>query len=303
MSDQITLRRGTVADSYGVFLAFERAVADLMKRMGTSRPTSIADPESLQRMWEQRKSLFDHLAENAGEFWVAERADEILGYSRSILRDGVLELTELMIVPEAQSLGFGRELIERAFTKLKANHKTIIATPDMRAQKLYLKNRVYPRFAIYYFGREPEQVEYATDFQIKRNDTSPETLQAISEIDKAIIGHRRDIEHQWFAKSRQGFLYYRAGKLIGYGYIGVESGPFALLDAKDYPAALAHAEAQAAAAGTENFGIEIPTVNLTVMEYLLERGFQPGNFATIYMSDQPLGKFENYVFTSPPFFV
>ena len=303
MSDQITIRNGTTTDSYQVFLVFERAVGDLMERMGTSRETSIADPESLERMWNQRKSLFEHLAENATEFWVAERSDEILGYSRSILRDDVLELTELMIVPEAQSLGFGRELIERAFTKQKADHKTIIATTDMRAQKLYLKNGVFPRFAIYYFGREPEPVEFSAEIEIKKNNASPKILEAIGEIDKTIIGHRRDTEHQWFAKSRQGFLYYRARKLIGYGYIGVESGPFALLDVNDYPPVLAHAETQAAAAGNKHFGIEIPTSNLAAMEYLLTRGFEPGNFAAIYMSNQPLGQFENYVFTSPPLFV
>jgi ribosomal protein S18 acetylase RimI-like enzyme len=303
MSDQITIRRGTPADSYQAFLAFETAVADLMRRMGSTKPTSSADPEKLENMWQQRKSLFEYLAGHATEFWVAERDDRVLGYSRSILREGTLELTELMILPEAQSLGFGRELIERAFSRLNAKHRLIIATPDLRAQRLYMKSGAYPRFAIYEFGREPQQVSYETDLEIIANTADPELLAALGQIDKTIIGHRRDSEHKWLAEDRQGFLYYRNGELAGYGYVGVYNGPFALLDAEDFPAVLAHAETQAALAGRERFGVEIPTINNIAMAYLLERGFESNNFATILMADQPTGKFENYVFAAPLYFV
>ncbi|MBN2502383.1 MAG: GNAT family N-acetyltransferase [Anaerolineales bacterium] len=303
MADEIIIRRGTAADSYQTFLIFESAIADLMKRMGSSEQPRIADPEHAEKMWQQRKSLFEHLAAHATEFWVAARDERVLGYSRSILRENTLELTELMILPEAQSLGFGRELIERAFSNIEANHRSIIATPDWRAQKLYLKNGVYPRFAIYYFGREPQQVAYETDLEIVAIPADPETYAALGEIDKAIIGHCRDQEHEWLAVDRQGFLYYRSQNLVGYGYIGELNGPFALLDAADFPAVMAHAETQAALAGREHFGLEIPTINNIVMAHLLERGFEPGNFATIYMTDQPTGKFENYVFTAPIFFV
>ena len=103
MADEIIIRRGAPADSYQTFLIFESAVADLMRRMGSSGPSRIADPDNLEKMWQQRKSLFEHLAGNATEFWVAERDNRVLGYSRSILREGTLELTELMILPEAQS--------------------------------------------------------------------------------------------------------------------------------------------------------------------------------------------------------
>ena len=102
---------------------------------------------------------------------------------------------------------------------------------------------------------------------------------------------------------RQGYLYLRNGQPVGYGYVGHRSGPFALLDAADYPAVLAHAETQAAERGYGQFGVEIPMINQTVVDYLLEHGFRMDSFMAVMMSDVPFGKFENYIFTSPPFFM
>ena len=66
-----------------------------------------------------------------------------------------------------------------------------------------------------------------------------ETLSTLAEIDKATLGFQRDVDQQWFLANRRGFLYLRDGRPVGYGYVGENSGPFALLDAADFPAVLA----------------------------------------------------------------
>jgi hypothetical protein len=50
-------------------------------------------------------------------------------------------------------------------------------------------------------------------------------------------------------KARQGYLHYRRGHPVGYGYLAVRSGPFVLLDAEDSPAVLARAENASAEQG------------------------------------------------------
>jgi hypothetical protein len=60
---------------------------------------------------------------------------------------------------------------------------------------------------------------------------------------------------------RKGYVYYREAQPVGYGYVGLRSGPFILLDANDFPAVLAHAENEVAAQGHEAFGLEVPMVN------------------------------------------
>ena len=90
---------------------------------------------------------------------------------------------------------------------------------------------------------------------------------------------------------------------MGYGYLGVRNGSFALQEADDFPAVLAHAESQAAAQGRREFGLELPMVNQAAVDHLLGRGFKLHSFVAIMMNDQPFIKFENYILASPPFFL
>lgn len=295
----VTYRAGTPEDSYAVFYLFEETIADLVRRFGVTTPTSLSSPEALAKMWGERRSLYDHLARTADQYWIAEQAGEIIGFSRAIVRGGMQELTELFVKPGIQSSGVGRELITRALPS-GAAHRTIIATPDFRAQALYLKMGVYPRFPIYYFGRTPDIVPLETDLGFV---PAAESLEALAGIDQQILGHRRDVDHQWLLGERQGYLYTRAGQIVGYGYVGHRNGPFALLNAADFPAVLAHAESEAARQGREHFGVEVPTINQTALAYLVSRGFKLDSFMAIFMSDAPLGNFENYIVTSPPFFM
>jgi GNAT superfamily N-acetyltransferase len=301
-SSTLALRPGTVADSYAVFEVFEHTFSDLSQRLGSTTPTSATDPVALVRMWEERRPLYEHLANTAEHFWVAEQEDRVIGFARSILRDGLRQLTELFVLPSQQSSGVGRELAARVFPTEGAAHRSIIATPDSRAQTLYLRAGVYPRFPIYYFGRKPEPIAVATDLKIEPIEVSSESIELLGQVDLALLGHRRDVDHAWLLTDRQGYLYYRGGQPVGYGYLGPSNGPFALIDASDFPAVLAHAEREAAKNNRE-FGIEVPMINQTAVDYLLGRGFKMDWFLAIFMSDIPFGKFENYIVSSPPFFL
>ncbi|HEX6384206.1 MAG TPA: GNAT family N-acetyltransferase [Anaerolineae bacterium] len=254
-------------------------------------------------MWEERRSLYEHLAVTAARFWLAEQDGQLVGFARSIVRDGVCQLTELFVLPGTQSAGVGRQLLARAFPVEGARRLSIIASPDMRAQVLYLRAGVYPRFPIYYFGRTPENTPPDTDLHFEPVAVSKEVLATLAEIDEAILDHRRDDDHAWLASDRQGYLYYRASRPVGYGYVGKRSGPFALLDARDFPAVLAHAESEAAARGQSHFGMEVPMINRTAVDYLLSRRFRIDAFIATLMQDKHFGRFENYIITSPPFFI
>lgn len=298
----LTFRPGTVADSYAVFSVFEETLADLNQRFGSTTPTSWQDPTALERTWAERRPLYEHLAQAAEQFWVAEQGDQIVGFARSILQDGVRELTEFFVLPSVQSGGVGRELLARAFPANGAKCRSIISSADVRAQALYLKAGAYPRFPIYYFGRNPEVVTVTTDLVLEPITVSPENLEVLASLDRLLLGYRRDAIHAWLLADRQGYLYYRHNQPVGYGYVGIRNGPFALVDDRDFPAVLARAETEAAKNGRE-FGLEVPTINRAAVDYLLTRGFHMDSFMALSMSDSPFGKFENYIVTSPPFFL
>ena len=299
----IIYRKGNESDSYPVFHIFEQSIADLAKRMGSNVSSSIPDPDTLARTWQERQSLYHHLARTADQFWVAERGGQPIGFSRSIVRDSLHELTELFVLPNQQSSGIGRELISRAFSTNGYAHRSIIGTSDTRAQVLYLKAGVYPRFPIYYFGREPEVVSVPSDIAYKPIEASSENLKILGNLDEALLGHRRDLDHSWLLNDRSGYLYYRNGQPVGYGYLGYRNGPFSLLDLNYFPAVLAHAECLAAQNQKEKIGFEVPSINETVIDYLLSRRFNMDDFVTFMMTDKPFGRFENYILTNPPFFM
>ena len=301
----VYFRRGTLDDSYAVYQVFQAALLDLSARQGTMAITGGSDPVKRENLWNTRKSLFEHLARTAHEFWVAEKNECIVGYARSILRDTVLELTEFFIAPDAQAQGIGGELLRRAFTDISAAHRIIVATTDVRAQVRYLKAGVVPYFPEMYWSRKPERVTISSDLEFARAMNMPETRAQLAAIDRVILGHTRTVDHEWLLETRHGYLYKRAGAAVGYGYhdTGMGSGPFALYDARDFSAVLAHAENAAHHDGLDEIGFDIPMINRAAIDFFLAREYQLDSFVGLMMCDVLRGKFENYVLTGPPFFI
>lgn len=299
---QIVYRRGTLEDSHTVYQIFEAALLDLSQRLNVTAITGAQDPEVRAKLWQRRRPLFEHLGRTAHQFWLAEADGEPVGYARSILRGGVWELTEFFVLPQCQSAGVGRELLRRVLPGEETRHKVIIATTDVRAQARYLKVGVYARFPLCYFSREAEEVQVETDLTFVKTISSPDVLSALRNVDRQIVGHEHDVDHAWLMAQRDGILYVRDGDVVGYGYTGYYNGPFALLDDSDFPAVLAHAERRAAQEGRK-FGVETPLINRAAVNYLLGRGYRLDSFFAFFMSDEPFGRFDHYLFPSPPFFL
>jgi hypothetical protein len=142
-----------------------------------------------------------------------------------------------------------------------------------------------------------------SDLRFERVSADPETIAAIRTIDLALLDFQRDATHEHLLRDRQGYLYLRGDQPVGYGYLANGTGPMALLEEADFPAALSHAERDAAERGEETFGVELPLVNRAAVQHLLARGFQLEPFVAALMSDEPFGKFTNYILSSPPFFL
>ena len=297
----ITYRAGRIEDSQSVFQVFVKAIMDYSTRMGVMAITGGNDPEVLESLWQKRRSMFEFLAQTASQFWVAERDGEIIGYARSIEHDCLQELTEFFVLPDQQSTGVGSELLSRAWPKTEARFRTIIATLDERALYRYMKTGVYGRFLFKHFYRKAEKVEIKTDLTIKPMHLDIH-MDDMNRIDRIIINHARASIHKWVWTTREGFIYERNDEIVGYGYVGSSSGPFAVLDEDDFPAVLAHAESMMAERG-EEFGAETPLINKKAIQYFIERKYKIDSFSAIFMSSVSFGKFENYLCFSPEFFL
>ena len=51
------------------------------------------------------------------------------------------------------------------------------------------------------------------------------------------------------------------------------------------------------------FGAETPFINKGAIRYFLDRKYMIDSFTVLFMSNEPFGKFENYLCFSPIFFM
>lgn len=296
----LTYRPATASDQVALHTVFADSVWDLAWRIGIQdgarKPTPEECDEDL-RLW---KPILDHLAATADQFWVAERDGQPIGYARSILREGVRELTEFFVAPDAQTAGVGRELLARAMPS-GAKRTYIIATLDLRAQALYHKLGVYQICAVCTFYRKGEIVpSSAPSNDLTIIPITPDQLPMLAKIDQATHGFTREPEHEWLMATRTGFLFLRNEQVVGYGYVGdTYSGPFALLNSADYPAALAHAESVAAAHGFIDLAFDTPMLNRNAIAYLLGRGYHMSPFFCFYMCNQHPLHVDKTIITAP----
>jgi hypothetical protein len=300
----VRYRRFGVEEIEAVGKVHARAFNAFMATIGGAPLVDVDNAEEWTRSWDRnRKSVFHHMTASEGESWLAEHDGEIVGYARSLLRDGVRNLTDFFVLPGQQTNGIGKTLLDRAFSPQGVDGRVVISTTDAAAQVRYLKSGMVPRCPICDFQRPAEQVRFDTDLSIEQIIGSPQTFDTLSRIDRTVVGYGRDADHAWLLGDRNGYVYRRDGKPVGYGYVGRRAGPFAILNPDDFPAVLAHAESETAAARSD-LTLMVPLVNSTAVNHLLSRGFHmDGLSLTLLMSDAPRGQLDRYVVGAPGFFV
>ena len=297
---EVRIRPGTIDDNEACAAVLVDAVNDLGQRNGSIRADNAID---LATQWPRWRPFFDHIARTAAEFWIAEGADGApIGYARSIDRDGLFELTEFFVRPGVQSQGVGRDLLARAFPPGRGDLRLIIATTDIRALSRYLRAGVVARFPVLSFTGKSREAPLVAGLDVEPLDLERD-LDAVHAVDDAVLGHRREVDHRWFAAEREGYRYLRDGRVTGYGYVGRPdrsgNGPFAVLEPSDLPAALTHAEGRRHELGAEETEFEVALHNRAALEHLLGRGYRMDAFMTLVCSSEPFGQFDRYVFCGP----
>ncbi|TVR56829.1 MAG: N-acetyltransferase [Spirochaetaceae bacterium] len=302
MVDLPVVRRGNADDSYAVMAITEYAMTELSRQWGVVAPSEpFPDKTALDATWERTRQLYDFLSANADEWWVAEQYGRVVAFARSILCDGVRELTELFAHPQVQGTGLGRQLLSKAFPTEGARHRTIMSTIDPAAQMLYMGSGVFPRFPIRGFSRVPETVRIESDLLFTPAADDQPAVDSIGAIDAAVLGFRRSKVHRWLLATRGGFLCYRGDEVVGYGYVGRTGGPFAALERSDLPAILAHAESSASEQGLSSFYVLVPLINEAAVGYVTRRRYEMDRIVLELMIDEPFGCFDCYVAGSPFF--
>ena len=258
--------------------------------------------------WLRRQSLFEHLTATADHAWVAVDDNElVVGYARSILRDGVRELTEFFVLPTVQAAGIGTQLLVGAFPAEGAHHRTIVATLELPALARYLKTGLVAHALLAYLSRAPEVVEVETDL---------ETVAIAGGRGRRGTGsHRRHRSRhpRPSAGSRPSpAVLLGTARACCFGVMG-RSSPMAtsaMASVRSPPSMLGTCppswrpqSPRSRAPGATDVGVFVPLDNGAAIRHLLGRGYRLDRFMATFFSDGHRPRFESYVLTSPPFFV
>jgi GNAT superfamily N-acetyltransferase len=276
------------------------SVTDLGTRQGTPLEGSATD------WWPSSEPVHRLLAQIAAEWWIAEEtgSGRLVGFARSIERDGLFELTEFFVRPDVQSRGVGKALLERAFPAGRGTVRSIVATSDVRAQARYYAAGTVARFPLFTLAGAPGDPEPMGEVTAEPID-GEQAIQAQREIELTVLGHRRsDDEIRWLRDRRQGHLYRRGDRLIGFSFLGRDgSGPMAVLEPSDLPAILLHVEGLARTIGLERLELQVPAPNDVAIRHLMGRRYRFDSWINILMSDRPFGQFDRFIPFSPPLFL
>ena len=187
------------------------------------------------------------LARDPDGAWVAEQGGEVVGCSLAIMREGLWGLSLLVVRPEAQSGGVGRELLARARAYGDgARGWIVLASRDPRALRSYARLGLDLHPAVAARGR-PRGAVMPPEVRSGGAADLPLTV----EVDHAVRGaaHGDDIVA----------LLDAGGELLvhpGRGYAVVREGVVRVLAALDEEAAVALLRGCLAAAGTRSAVVE-----------------------------------------------
>ena len=291
------------ADLQAIARVFAASLNQRHLETGLEPIVDLADETAWKAMWEnERRPLFEHVSAHNAVGWLAEEDGEVLGYARSIQRGDVCQLTDFFVHPDRQLAGLGRELLSRAFEQVKSPSRLILANSNPAAISRYMRAGVYPFCTIFDFERKARPVSIETDLQIGSLASEARELEALNQIDQALLGYTRPQEHTWLGSQRERFVFFRNGAPVGYGYAGKWSGPIAALDEADVPAIMAHVETSIAQSEA-TFSVMLPLPNRTGMAYLLDQDFRLDTGHTMYfMADFAPPGLDRYIFSMPGFF-
>lgn len=301
-----TCRPARPEDMEAAYVVFRRALYDHLFRIKLVTEEERDDPP-IASAWVRQGGWVVHLWNTAAENWVAvDDGGRVIGWALSVERDRHLELAIFFVEPGVQAKGIGRALLGHAFPKRDGLHRSILATHDPRALKLYLQTGVGLATTAVdcLVAGGPRTVE--TDLVFEEAEGIGEALA----LEAQILGFRREVDLAFLKTERRLWIARRGGQAVGYAFGpplgGTEEenfppgpGPMGALREEDIPALLDHV-----LAGGEpgaDLAITLPMANGVAVRHLLGRGARFDTFFVAVLSDDPNLRLNRYVHTSPQF--
>jgi len=277
------------------------SINDLTKRHGFG-PMAVSRPPNFQ--------LFS-LKDDADGLWVAEDADEILGFAWSWVCGDLWFLAQLFVSPGHQGRGIGNELLKRTLEhaqKSGATNKALITfTFNTVSQGLYIRNGLFPRFPIYNFSVAREVLMgrlQGAQLRCVPIEETASNLRSLAQIDARVLGVSREKHHRYLINdsATRGVSLYAGDDRVGYAYVGTDGhiGPLAVVQSNALGTALSTALNLAAESGSSKVSAFLPGASETALSTAVEHGMRI-TFPMLLMSTRDFGDWAQYLPRNPGF--
>jgi hypothetical protein len=128
----------------------------------------------------------------------------------------------------------------------------------------------------------------------------PAAIGEFADMEQAVVGYARHADYPWLLKHREIYKYRNGGRTVGFGcFSEAGQGPIVALEPDDQQAILLHFETLAQSRGMETLSFQVPSINVVVMNHLLERGYEIDAPPGLLMSSREFGRFDRFVPFAP----
>jgi GNAT superfamily N-acetyltransferase len=210
MVEELTFREGSVGDLETTFALSERAMhASAVKQGVIPRGLDLTD-EHIRGDWLRQRSIVEFIASQPGRYVVAQSDEGPVGYARTVLFDGMEELTELMVLPEHQRRGIGHQLLDIVWPGDPTPDlgRVVVATGSASDLSLYTGFGVMPVAGHWHMRQRTEVYLKHRAQEIDTTDPGVHVLKAdraVAEwkrLEPSAIAHWRDPLHEFFGRDR-----------------------------------------------------------------------------------------------------
>ena len=309
---QLTFREGTAADLAATFALSEVAMHESAERQGIIEGGAALSEADIRSHWLRRRSLVEFIAAQPdGRYWIAENAEEAVGYARVVQFGGMEELTELMVAPGHQGQGIGRALLERCWPEDPTPEmgRIVIAAGAPSDLSLYMAFNVMPIAGHWHMRQTTERY---LEHRSQEDSTEPgvhvlKAERAVAEwkrLEPDAIGHERPLLHEFFGRDRSclGSLDGETGLANALCWVSSEGeiGPAVGATPGDIvPVVLAALDRVAMTQEPEHLSVFATSMSWWLLRRLRTLGF------TVYwpswvLCSEPLPGLDRYVPTRPP---
>ena len=211
-AEALSIREGSPSDLHSTFDLWERTMHRLAVEEGYEHGAPDPTDGELAEAWARHRPLVEFLdAQPERRYVIAENGEGPVGYAR-VVRFGAMEqLTDLMVAPDHQGSGLGRELLEQIWPgdPTPALGRILVAAGAPRDLSLYTDFGVMPVAGHWHMRQEMtsylERRSHETDATEAGSVVVLTHERAVGEwkrLEPDAIAHERPALHDFFGRDR-----------------------------------------------------------------------------------------------------